>query len=168
MSGLTLYEISDHLIALCDSYDMCETDEQRAACKAEIEQTIEAQLHKVDSFTRFLSVLDSQIDLADREVKRLKLREMRFASLKERLEQYAIYTLQRQNLRKLDGETSTLSLRVNSPAVEIDNLDAVPPEYKTIRQEIVPDKRAIKAAIKDGMEIPGAHLRPPTVTLVRS
>jgi hypothetical protein len=168
MSGLTLYEISDQLIALVDSLAMCETDEQRVECQAEIERYVDAQIHKVDSFCRFLSHLDSQVDLAEKEIKRLKLREMAFTNLQERLEKYAIFVLQRNNLKKLEGDTATLTLRTNTPAVEVDDLSAVPPEFKTIKQEVVPDKRAIKAAIKSGESVPGAHLAEPSVSLIRS
>src|SRR4029077_15101407 len=156
MSGLTLYEISDHLVSLMDTYDLCETDEQRAECNAEIERYVRAQIDKVDNFCRFLSHLESQIDLAEREIKRLKARETAFANLEERLKQYAIYTLQRMNLRKMDGDTSKLALRTNQPGVEIDNAELIPPEYKTIRQEIQIDKRGIKKAIDAGIEVPGA------------
>jgi len=163
-----LYEISDHLVSLLDTYDLCETDEQRAECNAEIERYVDAQIRKVDSFCRFLSHLESQTELAEKEIKRLKAREAVFANLLERLEKYAIFTMQRNNLRKLDGDTAKLMLRVNTRGVDIDNEELVPAKFKTIRQEIQIDKRGIKKAIDAGEEVPGAHLREPSVSLIRS
>jgi hypothetical protein len=168
MSESTLYKIPEHLMALRDTIDLCETDEQRAECEAEIERTADALMRKIDSFSHFLGHLESQIDLAEKEIKRLKAREMAFANLKERLNQYAIYTMQRNGLRTLEGDTAKLTLRTNQPAVEIDDVQVLPAEYKTIRQEIVPDKRAIKAAIAGGEAVPGARLKEPTVSLIRS
>ena len=168
MSSLTLYEISDHLVSLLDTFDLCETDEQRAECNAEIERYVDAQIRKVDSFCRFLSHLESQTELAEKEIKRLKAREAVFANLLERLEKYAIFTMQRNNLRKLDGDTAKLMLRVNTRGVDIDNEELVPAKFKTIRQEIQIDKRGIKKAIDAGEEVPGAHLREPSVSLIRS
>ena len=168
MSGLTLYEISDHLVSLLDTFDLCETDEQRAECNAEIERYVDAQIRKVDSFCRFLSHLESQTELAEKEIKRLKAREAVFANLLERLEKYAIFTMQRNNLRKLDGDTAKLMLRVNTRGVDIDNEELVPAKFKTIRQEVQIDKRGIKKAIDAGEEVPGAHLREPSVSLIRS
>ena len=167
-SSLTLYEISDHLVSLIDTYDMCETDEQRAECRAEIERTIDAQVRKVDSFCRFLSHIESQMELADKEVKRIKAREDVFARLLERLKQYAIFTMQQSNVRVLEGDTSKLMLRTNTPGVDIDDAAAVPPKFKTL----IPatwniDKRNIKKAIDAGEEVPGVHLREPSVSLLR-
>jgi hypothetical protein len=167
MSSLTLYDISDTLVALLDSYDMCETDEQRMQCEAEIRQTVELQIRKVDDFCRFLAHLESQADLAAKEIERLKARKSRFENLEERLEQYAIWTLQSLGLRKLDGNTSKLTLRTNQPGVEIDDGELVPPQFKTIKQEIVIDKRGIKKAIDAGANVPGAHLREPSISLLR-
>ncbi len=167
MSGMTLYEIADHLVALLDTRDLCESAEQKAECEAEIERYVDAQIRKVDSFCRFLAHLESQVDLAEKEIKRIKAREATFANLQERLEQYAIYTLQQMGLRKLEGDTATLLLRVNAPGVEIDNAEAVPAQFKTIKQEVQIDKRGIKKAIDSGEDVPGARLKQPTVTLLR-
>ena len=167
-SSLTLYEISDHLVALLDTFDMCETDEQRAECRAEIERTIDLQIRKVDSFCRFLSHIESQMDLADKEVKRIKAREDTFARLLERLKQYAIFTMQQNNLRVLEGDTSKLMLRTNTPGVEVDNEAAVPGKFKTIiPATFTIDKRGIKKAIDAGEDVPGAHLKEPSVSLLR-
>jgi len=166
-SSLTLYEISDHLVSLLDTFDMCETDEQRAECNAEIERYMDLQIRKVDNFHRYLGHLESQIDLAEKEIKRLKAREAVFANLKERSERYAIFVMQQANLRKLDGDTSTLLLRTNAPGVDVDDEQLVPGKFKTIKQEIQIDKRGIKKAIDAGEDVPGAHLRQPSVSLLR-
>jgi hypothetical protein len=167
-SGLTLYGISDDLVALFETYDMCETDEARAECEAEIRKTIEAQIRKVDNFNRFFSHVQSQRDLATKEIERLKARKAAFMNLEERLEQYAIRVMQSLGLRKLDGQTSKLTLRTNQPAVEVDDEELVPAEYKTIKQTITVDKRAIKSAIDAGEEVPGVHLREPSISLLRT
>jgi hypothetical protein len=166
-SSLTLYEISDHLVSLLDTYDMCQTDEQRAECNAEIERYVDAQIRKVDSFCRFLSHLESQTDLAEKEIKRIKAREAMIANLQERLEKYAIFTMQRNNLRVMEGDTAKLVLRTNSPGVDVDDEAAVPAKFKTIKQEIAIDRRGIKKAIDAGEDVPGAHLREPSVSLLR-
>lgn len=58
---------------------------------------------------------------------------------------------------KVETPTMRLSLR-HSTATEVDDLDAVPAEYKTTKVEVVADKTAIKNAIKQGEDVPGAHL----------
>lgn len=58
---------------------------------------------------------------------------------------------------KVETPTMRLSLR-HTTATEIDDLDAVPMEYKTTKVEVVADKTAIKKAIQSGEDVPGAHL----------
>ena len=157
--NLTLYEISETLQALVDSLDMCETDEQRAQCEAEIQQTVRVQMGKTDDFCRFLAHLESQEGLASAEIDRLWARRHALTRTRERLEQYAIHVLQSMNLQRIDGATSRLSLRRNPPAVEIFNEAALPGKFKTVVQEVKIDKKAIKEAIQGGADVPGANLR---------
>ena len=58
---------------------------------------------------------------------------------------------------KVETPTMRLSLR-HSTATEVDDLDAIPDEYKTTKVEVVADKAAIKKAIQQGEDVPGAHL----------
>jgi len=167
MANLTLYEINENLQALTDSLDLCQTPEERAACEADIERAVAAQIRKVDDFSHFLTHLESQAEVADREIERLRTRRRRFTGLQERLQYYAVRVMQTQNLKHIDGDTTRLTLRHNPPAVEITDESLVPAEFKTIQQTIACDKRAIKSAIDAGEEVPGAHLRPGTVSLLR-
>jgi hypothetical protein len=143
MSSISaLYPIKDHLVALIDTRDMCQTDEDRAACDAEIERYVIAEMQKVDNVSRFLGHLESQAEFAEKEIKRLKAREMVFVNLKERLEQYVIRGMQARNLRVLNGDTSRLTLRENTPALEVDDEAAVPGKFKTIIERSI-DKMGI-------------------------
>jgi hypothetical protein len=99
--------------------------------------------------------------------------------------------------RQLEGKTTTFSLRGCPPSVEVTNEPAIPSEYKTLTlkvpavtweqmldgldieqrlvvlgqvrsPEVTVDKRAIKAAIDGGGEVPGAGLVTGRHTLRRS
>lgn len=165
-AAATLYAILDNLVALFDTRDMCVTDEERAECDRELARTIAQQLHKVDDFNRFLAHLESQTQLAAAEIQRIEARSRRIFRTQKRLEEYAIQTMQTWGLKVLDGETSQLRLRQNPPAVEITDDVLVPNEYRRIVESITIDKRSIKRAIEEGLEVPGAHLRS-GISLVR-
>lgn len=89
--------------------------------------------------------------------------------------------------RKLDGKTTTFSLRACPPSVEVTDESSIPSEYKTLTlklpavtweqlldgldveqrltvlglvktPEVSVDKRSVKAAIDGGAEVPGANL----------
>lgn len=167
MSDMTLYPLRDHLEALNDTVDMCQTDEERVACEAEIDRAIEFYLRKVDNVNRFFSHLESQIELAEKEIKRIKALQTGFVNAHARLEQYIIRGMQARNLRKMEGDTSRLTLRENTPALEVDDETAVPEKFKTIIETVKIDKMAVKAAIKSGEDVAGAHLREPTISLIR-
>lgn len=166
-SEITLYSVNADLMALLDTLDMCETDAERAMCEAEIERTIDARVHKVDSFAQFLRHLESQAALAEQEIARLETRESAFLRTRDRLVSYAIRVMQSHNLKRLEGDTTTFTLRQNVPAVDIQDTAAIPGQFKTVRQEVTVDKMAIKKAIQSGDTVPGAALKEPTVTLVR-
>jgi len=159
VSAVTLYETQDTLFALSDSYDLCDTDEARAECKAEIERAIIQQLRKVDSFCQFLAHLESQTELAAAEIHRIEARSRQIWRTQKRLEEYAIRTMQTWNLRVLDGDTSQLRLRDNPPAVEIIDEPLIPGEYRHRVETFTIDKRLIKRAIDEGTPVPGAQLR---------
>lgn len=167
MSSITLYTVTDTLAALVDSLDMCETDELRAQCEAEIQRTVQQQVQKVDDFHRFLVHLESQIELAGKEIDRLKARRDHMDAMIERLKDYAVRVMSEQNLTRLEGDTVTFSLRQNPPAVEITDEAAVPAVYKTVVQTVKVDKRAIGKELKAGRDVPGADLRFGSVSLVR-
>lgn len=168
MATQTLYEISETLAALIETVDLCESEEERAECEAEILRTIEAQVRKVDDFCRFLAHLESQAELASDEMERLKERKNGFLRSAERLERYAIRVMTSLNVRRLEGQTARLTLRTSQPAVTIDDPGILPDQYVRVWHESSPDKRLIRAAIEAGEQVPGAHLAAPGVSLIRT
>ena len=58
---------------------------------------------------------------------------------------------------KVETPTMRLSLR-HTTATEVDDIEQLPSEYKTTKVEVVADKTAIKKAIQQGEDVPGAHL----------
>jgi hypothetical protein len=51
-----------------------------------------------------------------------------------------------------------MKLKKNPPSVVIDDLTQIPTQYQRQKIQVDIDKVAIKAAIKAGEEVPGAHL----------
>ena len=140
MSDLTLYEISDHLVALLDSQDMCETDEQRAECEREIAAYVEQQVRKVDNYARYLAHLEDQANFAKLEIGRLQKRKAEMEARADKLRDYAVDVMQRIGLQKLEGETATFRLKTNPPAVEITDEELVDAKYKTLTITVPADR----------------------------
>ena len=124
---------------------------------------------KVDSICRVLASFEAAAAAAKAERDRLDARMKYFVRQTERLERYILDVLEARGLTKLEGFTSTLKAQKNPVRGVVDDERAIPFDYKR-SPEIpadVPDKKAIGAAWKNGVEVPGTHLEQ-TNRLVRS
>lgn len=160
MSGtsLTLYQAEDDLKTWVDTLEAASTDEERTEIAARIPDYLSAAVEKRDRFCAFLSHLEAQAELCRAEEKRIAERRRMFEALQERLESYAIRTMEDLGVKKLEGATSVLRLHGKPPSVLITDPAEIPARF--IVEKIVrdPDKKAIKAAIDAGEDVPGATL----------
>ena len=74
----------------------------------------------------------------------------------EKLKERYLGVMQGNALKKVKGDIFTLSIR-KSEAADAPDARAVPEEYWTIKEPTV-NKLAVKAALKEGKEVPGARL----------
>src|SRR5579872_1949606 len=159
-STCTLYEIEDQLVFLLETLEGLspEEDEIRAELEELITRAVRMEIQKVDGISHMLAHFESQAQLAADESKRLQTRKKAFERSGERLELYVRNVMDLAGVKKLEGQTTTLSLRIAPASVLITNFEAVPAEYKEIRAEVVINKDAVKKALKGGFEVPGADL----------
>ena len=165
----TLYEIENELLFLLDTLEGLEPadEEIRAELEEAITRAIEIEIRKVDRISHMLAHFESQAELAAAEGKLLQARKKAFERAGERLEFYVRSAMDFSGVKKLEGQTTTLSLRAAPASVLITNFEAIPAEYKEIRTEVVINKDAVKRALKGGMEVPGADLSTGNLYLVR-
>ena len=192
VTAAPLYVIEDQLAALVETAELV-SPEQELEFRTEFEATLTAAVEKRDRVGQFLAHLEQQIAFARFEIDRLKLRKALCERTLERLEQYLIETIEhlgtdsKGKYRRLEGKTTTFSLRACPPSVEVTDEPAIPPEYKVLTlklpavvweqlldglaieqrvtvtgqvrsPEVTVDKRSIKAALDGGAEVPGASL----------
>ena len=158
MSNFFLYQTEDDLKTWVDTLETASTDQERDEIAARIPNYLNAAVEKRDRFCAFLAHLESQTELCRAEEKRIAERRRLFEALQERLEGYAIRVMEDLGVKKLEGATSVLRLHAKPASVVIENLAEIPARFiveKIIRD---PDKRAIKAAIDAGEDVPGATL----------
>lgn len=78
----------------------------------------------------------------------------------ERVTKYLLDCMQHAGIQKIDGPHFALAVKQNPPSVVINEPGLIPAEY--MRQKppppAEPDKAAIAALLKSGVEVPGAHL----------
>lgn len=161
MGTMTLYDATSDLVAINDTLAVLDElpAEDRAFAEKQLAERMEAAVRKVDDFGRFLRSIEAQIDFASAEMKRLQDRKRSFESLQTKLEGCAIAIMEREGLRKLQGNTITLTLAAKPASVEIVDETILPPMFIRVVQSTSPDKVAIKKALTSGETVPGADLR---------
>ena len=192
VTAAPLYLIEDHLAALIETAELVSPDQEQEF-RTEFQTALIAAVDKRDRVGQFLAHLEQQIDFAKFEIDRLRHRKATCERALARLENYVIGTIEnlgtdgRGKYRRLEGKTTTFSLRGCPPSVEVANEAAIPAEYKVLllklpavtwdqlldgleieqrsavlgqvkSPEVTVDKRLIKAAIDGGVDVPGASL----------
>ena len=140
--------------------------EQRALALAELEAALlaeegnkEALAAKADATCWVIEHLRGQAAYRQQQAKRLSDLARSDASRADALEDSLVLVLTRLQPKatRFSFPNHELSSR-KSQAVEIDNGDALPPEWLALKTTSQPDKAAIKEALKAGHLIPGAQL----------
>lgn len=169
----SLFEIQDAMMTLLeyavdpDTGEIIETEEEFN----ELYNSIQLDLQtKLDNTNCLQKMIDGELEVIDKEIKRLTAEKSARVRKKEWLKNRVDAFVKRQftdengnvdeesvHKYKLNLPHSKISYR-KSDSVEITNLETLPEEYIKTKIEKNPDKVAIKNAIKDGKEIKGAKI----------
>ena len=166
-----LFEIQNSMMNLLEygvddeTGEIIETEEEFNA----LYDSIQLDLHtKLDNTNCLQKMIDGEIDVIDKEIKRLtaekKARENKKEWLKRRVDTFVVrqFTDENGNVDveglhkyKLELPHSKISYH-KSDSVEVTDFDKLPQEYIKTKIEKNPDKVAIKNAIKAGKKVEGA------------
>jgi hypothetical protein len=118
--------------------------------------------NKGENILSFLQKLDDIEEQAKRRKKEIDSYLKSIASKKKRLEKACLYALDTMQVKSILTSKGEIKTKKNPPAVIIDDITQIPTQYQRQKVQIDIDKVAIKAAIKAGEEVPGAHLEQAT------
>jgi len=152
----SLYSISQRynaVMALADD----ETIPQEEVNNALLTLGCELQ-EKGENCIKYLDLLQDNIEGAKANKKKLDAYIKTLENRKKRIEKACIYALDNMQVKSIMTGWGELKLKKNPPAVIIDDLAQIPTQYQRQKIQVDVDKVAIKAAIKAGEEVPGAHL----------
>ena len=155
----SLYEISQDLREV---YNKLESGEGIDAETGELDEEVVNALTVSQSNLQAKGVdigyviksFDDEIDIYDKEIKRLTERKKALQNAQERLKTTLKNAMVEFGIISIEGKTLKIGLR-KSESVEV-NLDELDDKFKRIKVEA--DKVAIKNAIKSGEEVKGAFL----------
>ncbi len=152
------YEIANGMIDTLDIFlesDQSEVDKENFDFMMNfLKEELES---KSSNIIKYIRNLTSEVDVLSQEENRLeklrKQKEMKVSSLKR----YLINILTTLEKNKVETDIGTVGLR-KSVSVAIENLELIPKKYIQKKIDLVPDKRMLSEALKQGKNIKGAHL----------
>jgi hypothetical protein len=154
MSLPALYKLTDDFSQLMD----LDGDEEVVNALVEI---VAGEIEKkAENICKFVKILESTAVQFKDEEKRIADRRKSMEGKAERIRTYMRDSLLSANIDKLTAGTFKVAVSLSPGSVAIDDMASIPPRFLTvIPEQYVPDKAAIKAAIKaDPHSVPGAHI----------
>ena len=168
-----LFEIQESMMNLLEygvndeTGEIIETEEEFNALYDSIQLDLQT---KLDNTICLNKIIDGEIDVIDKEIKRLSAEKSARVKKKDWLKNRVDAFVRRQftdengnldtdglNAYKLSLPHSKISYR-KSTSVDVYDIDSVPKEFIKTKVETSPDKTAIKNAINSGQEIKGAKI----------
>jgi hypothetical protein len=150
MIVMKLYEITE----LQKELELEEDDE----LKQDLQELIAIELEKKsNNIVYVIQNLEGNNAAIDAEIERLQALKKRNSSNIEKVKSNILFFMQQNKLDKIKTDLATFSLR-KSESTDIENIEQIPQEFITVKQTFVPDKTAIKKAIKEGVEVLGAKV----------
>ena len=157
----TLYELGQdvkELEGLLDRLEEAgdnEATEEVKEIKATVEKLIQSKSEGLIAVVRANEMMIENIEAERKRLADLKTKKQaRIDSIKK----YALECMQAMEVKKIETHLGNMTVRKGAGKVIVDDLTKIPEEYRVTKVEIREDRTAIKKAIKDGQEIPGAHL----------
>ena len=157
---MSLYSLTDECRNLYDAL-MASADEETGEVDISLVNALaerqEAWEDKAVAVACVYRSLDEDAARVGREIERLTAMKKRLERERDRVKEGLANACNALGVEKVKGMYADISFRASEQTV-IDNADAVPEEYMTVKTTYTPNKTAIKEAIKAGKEVPGAHL----------
>lgn len=153
---MKLYEIADEFESVFKALEF--DGELTEEIERELARVEVLLIEKTDSCLFVAQKYSDEIDLAKTHIDRLKNYIKVRESAMSRYEEYIKSTMDKMGKDKIDGILGRISIRKPTPVVDIFDQDILPPEFKTVVQEVKVDKKAIKDSINSGESVMGARL----------
>ena len=154
----TLYELGrdiKELESLLDRLEEAGDSEATEEVKITVQKLVQSKSEGLIAVVRANEMMIENIEAERKRLADLKVKKQaRIDSIKK----YALECMQAMEVKKIETHLGNMTVRKGTGKVVVDDPTKIPEEYRVTKVEVKEDKTAIKKAIKDGQEIPGAHL----------
>ncbi len=158
---MNLYEITQDFNELLDLLSQAQEtndQEQISLIESALEISEENFRDKANNYVKFIRSEEVGLTAIDEEIKRLTALKKSKISKIDKLESRLSTSMQTIGLDKYDLGLFKLSFR-KSTSVDVQDVELLADDFKTVKTTTEPDKIAIKKAIEAGQEIAGASLK---------
>jgi hypothetical protein len=151
-----LYQISKEFQELAV---LAETaDEDLAVAIHDTMGAIQAEFEDKGKAIAMLTLnIDGDLEAIQSQIDRLTERKRIINNRKESLKEYLRTNMEAAGISKISHPLFTISLGKGKPIVVIDSERDIPDDFMRTKVTSAPDKAEIAKAIKEGVEVPGAH-----------
>jgi len=162
MTNLSLYNLTSQYMQL--AHQLADSDFDVATIEDTIESTgitddIAVKAQSIEFVARGAESHNMTIDA---EIARLQALKAHRSKVAQGLRDYIKTNMQRLQIERIECPLFTISIRNNPPAVDIFDPLSLPAEYMVLPVPkppvAAPDRKAIAARIKAGVDVPGARL----------
>jgi len=147
--------ITRYVLALSSIDD--ETGEVPESISAMLDELAPELEHKVEALAAVRAQAKAEADACKRLAEAYTEKAASRIAHAERIERYTDACLQRAGLDRVKAPTAHVYYQANE-SVEVDDVDALPEQYRVTKTTTAADKTAIKAAIKAGEHIEHARI----------
>lgn len=155
----TLYELRGPLLEGIESGFIFDEETGEITCEwSSLDELAERFEDKVVACGIYSKGLECDIEAIKAEEERLRKRREVLVKKNEHLKEYMLGGMRSAGIEKVERPQAVVSVRRNPASVDIIDQAALPSVYVREKVTVSPDKKAIKKALSEGMEVPGAAL----------
>jgi seryl-tRNA synthetase len=146
------------LYELTQTYqEISDLDLDQDSLEAVLESLTDTVQEKADNIGKLITQLEAESVAYKHEMDRLANKKKQNDTKIEGIKTYLDFNLKAMNIQKLETPLFKFSYR-KSESVVIDDLEAIADEYKRVKTVVDADKTSIKSALKNGLQVTGAHI----------
>lgn len=159
---MSLYNLADSYRQVLDNADL-----DQDVMQDTLDSIKEPLKDKADSIAWLIEFLQNNSKVLRDKAKSFTEEAKHQENKAKWLQEYLTNSLDLADIKKLQTENHILSVRNYKASTIVDNENKVPAEFKHTNEVVAVDKTAIYKALKNGEEVPGAHLKPNRKVTIR-
>lgn len=155
---MNLYELNQNFQNLMEVMEATEDNNIKELIQDSLNQLQLQTNEKIENIIKYIKNLEAEAIALETEAKRLQDRKVKTLKKVDNLKGYLKEFTSTLDSKKYSTGIFKLSIRRNTPSLEITDVQAIPTQYIEYIEDIKVDKQRIKEAIKNGEIVPGVNL----------